>query len=362
MYKITFNNTDHAFFQSVKISVEAYFVNNKLSTTGNWNLYVKALMFIPLGVAAYSFLLMGEYSLMGGLALTLLFVLCLVSIAFNVMHDACHGSYSKQEGLNDLMSLSMNVLGGNAFLWKITHNVIHHTYTNIDGIDHDIANWPLLRQCPTQPWRPMHRFQHFYMFLLYAFHTVAWMLVFDFGKYFSKKIATTPIKYMGVKDHFLFWASKLLYILFYIVLPIYFKGWQAWLIAFVIIHVTMGLVITMVFQLAHLVEKTSFEAAGEEPKIIESAWAVHEMRATANFAPQNKPLSWFLGGLNFQIEHHLFPQVSHIHYPALSKIVKEECARFNLPYHSYRTATDAIISHVRLMKKMGEKQRVGAAN
>ena len=350
---------DHGFFEAVKNSVDTYFLDNNISRTGNKHLYLKTLIFIPLALATYCFLLWGTYSWLTGLALLFVLIICLISIAFNVMHDACHGSYAGSKTINNLMSLTMNALGGNAFLWKITHNVIHHTYTNIDGVDHDIANWPLLRQCPTQPWKPFHRIQHWYMFLLYAIHTMAWMLVFDFVKYFTRKIATTPIKRMDTHEHFMFWSSKLLYILFYIVLPIYFKGWQVWLTGFIILHVSLGLVVTMVFQLAHLVEKTSFDEAGEEPKNILTSWAVHEVITTANFAPNNKLLSWFLGGLNFQIEHHLFPQVSHIHYPALSKIIKGECEKVNLPYNCYQTLNGAVTSHIRLMKQLGRSDEFG---
>ena len=158
------------------------------------------------------------------------------------------------------------------------------------------------------------------------------------------------------KEHFVFWVSKALYIVFYMVLPIVFVGWEAWLVGYLIMSVTIGLIMSVVFQLAHVVEKTSFEVAGDQPKVIQSEWAVHEIATTANFAPKNKMISWFVGGLNFQVEHHLFPRISHIHYPALSKIVKAECARFQLPYHTYDTMTEAVFSHIKVMKQLGRKE------
>ena len=159
------------------------------------------------------------------------------------MHDACHNSFSEKKWVNNMMGLTMNALGSNAFIWKIKHNVIHHTYTNIDKIDDDIANGPLLRQCSTQKWMPIHRFQFVYMFVLYGVSTLSWAFGTDFARYFRKRIHNTPIKRIDLKQHVMFWASKLLYAFFYALLPIYVLGWQPWLIGFLIIHVTMGLIL-----------------------------------------------------------------------------------------------------------------------
>lgn len=356
MSKITFNNSNHQFFQSVKREVVTYFDSNHIKKTGNWKLYLKAWIFLPASIMVYLYLLLGHYGWKEGILLSLLFALILIFIAFNVMHDACHGSFSENKRINYIMGLTMNALGSNAFIWKIKHNIIHHTYTNIDGADDDISNGPLLRLCPTQKWRPVHRFQFMYMFILYGVSTLAWMFGTDFMKYFTRKINGTPINRIAIKEHIIFWVSKFLYIFFYILLPIYFLGWQKWLIGFLIIHFTMGLTLSVVFQLAHVVEKTSFDVAGENHKVIPSEWAVHEIKTTADFAPRNRFITWLAGGLNFQIEHHLFPYISHIHYPAISKIVKQQCEKFGLPYNFYPTMRQAIYSHVRLMKKLGNPQ------
>src|SRR5215204_2247174 len=164
----------------------------------------------------------------------------LVSIAFNVMHDACHGSYSSKKWVNDLLSLTMNALGSNAFIWKIKHNIIHHTYTNVDGIDDDIAKSPLMRQCTTQKWVPAHRFQHIYVVLVYAISSFAWVFIMDFNKYFTQKIHNTDLQKMSTKEHLIFWMSKVFYAIFYIAIPVYFVGWGPWAIGFACMHVTMG--------------------------------------------------------------------------------------------------------------------------
>jgi linoleoyl-CoA desaturase len=355
MNRIIFKNTDHNFFTSVKSAVDEYFCSRQLKRTGNRKLYIKALLFIPLAILLYVFLLFGYYTALAGLALSIAFGLSLSIIAMNTMHDACHGSFSEKKWINNLAGFTMNALGSNAFLWKIKHNVLHHTYTNIDGIDNDIAAWPLLRQSPVQKRKPLHRYQHIYMFPLYAFGTLAWMFFDDFAKYFSKKISSTQIKKITKKEHLLFWISKGLYLLFYILIPAWMLGWQYWLTGFLIVHFTMGLCLTTVFQLAHLVCNTHFEASNKRIKQMASEWAVHELMTTSNFASKNKIISWFLGGLNFQVEHHLFPRISHIHYPSISPIIKEECNKYNLPYNSYSTFGEALLSHIRFMKKLGQE-------
>ena len=354
MSKPVFNNKDHSFFEAVKKEADNYFAANQLKKTGNASLYLKAFLFISLAVSIYVFLLLGSYGGMTGILLCVVFALSLAGIALNVMHDACHGSFSSRQWVNNIMGLTMNALGSNAFLWKIKHNIVHHTYTNIDGVDNDIAFWPMLRQTPMQKWLPVHRYQYLYMYLLYTVATLHWMLVFDFEKYFTRKFTVTPIRKISFKEHFLFWFSKIMYVVFYIILPIILLGWQNWLIGFLLVHGVMGLVVTIIFQLAHLVEKAHIES-GEPGTIIESEWAVHELKTTANFAGENKLITWYVGGLNYQVEHHLFPQVSHVHYPALSKLVKKQCGIFNLPYNSYPGMFDAILSHTRLMRDLGKK-------
>lgn len=354
MAKVSFNNKENIFFQSVKNLVNSYFAEKGLKKTGDWRLYHKALILIPLAILIYAFLLLGKYSVLVGILLSIVFGLVLVSIAFNVMHDACHGSFSRRKWVNEVFGHTMNALGSSAFMWKIKHNVVHHTYTNIDGLDDDIAKSPLLRHCPSQHWVPAHKFQFIYMFLLYGLSTILWVFLTDQMKYFSRKIVVTDMK-MPVKEHVIFWGTKVLYLGFYCILPIVMVGWEAWLIGFLIFNATMGLTLSIVFQLAHVVEKTEFVDAAVETKV-EYEWAIHELKTTANFAMRNPIITWFVGGLNYQVEHHLFPRVSHVHYPAISKLVKEQCEKYGIPYHNYKTMRGAVLSHVKFMKKLGQKE------
>ncbi len=362
MAKFSFNNKNKVFFNDLKQHVDQYFIDNNIRKTGNFQLYLKAATLIPAAIISYVVLLTVDLPVAAALSLSGLLGFILASIGFNIMHDACHGSYSSKKWVNEVFGLSLNALGGNAFIWKFKHNIIHHTYTNVDGIDDDIAKSPLIRQCSTQKWVPAHRFQHIYVILVYAISSFAWVFMMDLNKYFSQKVFTTPMQKMSTKEHVTFWVSKAMYVLFYIAIPVMAVGWQAWGIGFAVMHVVLGFTLAIVFQLAHVVEHTEFESSGIEDKQVENEWAIHQVKTTANFAPQNKVISWFVGGLNYQIEHHLFPRVSHVHYPAISKIVKETCAKHDIYYCEFPTMSRAVVSHFRFMRELGKRPADQASN
>jgi linoleoyl-CoA desaturase len=355
MYKVTFANSRNQFYPTLKRNVDQYFVANNLKKTGNWELYSKTLVLFPAAITVYVVLLTVSMPTVLALSLCVLMGLIIASIGFNVMHDSCHGSYSSKKWVNTILGLSLNALGGNAFFWKQKHNIIHHTYTNIEGADDDIAQSKLLRQSPTQEWKPVHKYQHIYLPIAYSMTIFMWVGLRDFEKYFKKKIHNTPIQPMDRSEHWIFWISKIMYATFYVVIPIMAVGFTSWLIGYLTMGLVLGLVLAYVFQLAHAVEGPEFDSVGIEDKMIESEWAAHQVRTTANFAPGNKLINWYVGGLNYQVEHHLFPRISHVHYPAISPIVEQTCKQFNLPYHSFKTLTKSVISHTLTMKKLGQK-------
>ena len=354
MAKVTFTNKKTVFYNELKAEVDQYFKERKLAKTGNWKLYIKTVTLVPAAITIYISLLVFNMPVALALFLCCLLGFILASIGFNVMHDACHGSYSSKKWVNNLFGLSINALGGNAFIWKFKHNIIHHTYTNVDGVDDDIAKSPLMRMCSSQEWKPAHRFQHIYVIPIYAISSFAWVFILDIQKYFKRKVVNTPLQKMDMKEHLIFWLSKILYVIFYILIPVYATSWQAWAIGYGVMQAVLGLTLAIIFQLAHVVEHTEFEAAGIEPTVIENEWAIHQVKTTADFAPRNKIISWFVGGLNYQIEHHLFPRISHIHYPAISKIVHNACLRAGLPYHQFPTMMKAVQSHFQTLRLLGK--------
>lgn len=356
MAKITFDNRNNQFYQSLKVSVDQYFEKKGIRKTGDWRLFIKTFTLVGAAVIMYGSLVFLKMDALPALLTCALLGFTFASIGFSVMHDANHGSYSTRPKLNDMLGLSANALGASSFFWKQKHNIIHHTYTNVDGIDDDIAKSPIIRQCETQKWVPAHKIQHLYLVPVYALSSIFWIFVMDFTKYFTRRIYTTEAWKMTLKNHIIFWSTKVAYLIFYIAIPITVWGFGPWLVGFFVLHAVMGLTLSLVFQLAHVVENTEFEnIALDETKHVETAWAEHQLKTTSNFAMGNKVVSWFVGGLNYQIEHHLFPRVSHVHYPAISKIVMQKCAEYNLPYNKYDTMSQALASHFKVMKMLGQK-------
>ena len=248
----------------------------------------------------------------------------------------------------------LNVLGGNTYYWKIKHNVNHHTYTNIEGMDSDIDVKPFMRLHEGQPRRSYHRFQHIYWVLLYGISYLAWVFYEDFQKYVSGKVSVNSArKKIARREHYIFWFTKVLYIVVYMIIPILFVGWLPWLIGFLTITFVCGLAISIVFQLAHVVPGTTFHSVDSNDGKSKQEWAVHQLASTSNFATSSKSLYWLLGGLNFQIEHHLFPRISHIHYPAISVFVREICSKSGIVYNEHASMMDAIISHIVHLHRLG---------
>jgi linoleoyl-CoA desaturase len=353
MNKVTFGRQAN-FFNELKNTVDQYFKENNIRSTGNAQLYFKAIFLISSALALYIVLVFfTPSSPWVGILLSGLLGFVLAGIGFNIMHDACHGSFSSKKWVNDTLGLSMYALGSADFIWKLKHNVIHHTYTNVDGIDDDIAKEPLIRHCATQRKRSFHKYQHIYILPLYTITTLYWVFYTDFQKYFGRKVHNTPFRQISGRDHFLFWLSKVLYIFFYIALPIIMVGWGKFLAGFFVMHAVTGFTIAIVFQLAHVVEDIHFDEAIDKSKKIEQEWAVFQVNTTANFATDNKAITWFLGGLNFQVEHHLFPRVSHVHYPAINKLVIQTCRKFDIKYNAFPTMGRAVVSHLKVMKQLG---------
>jgi len=352
---VQFSRPENDFFASLRSAVNQYFEKENKKQSGDFRLYLKTIVFVTAAIAVYAVLMLVNLQWYIALPLAFLMGLLQAFIGFNVMHDACHGSYSSKKKINDLFSLSMNALGSDAFMWKQKHNIVHHTYTNIDGVDDDIQKAPLIRMAPTQPHVWAHRLQFLYIIPLYAVSTIFWLLLKDIQEYFAAKAYNVKVDKMKPKEHVIFWISKVLYIFIYIVVPIFVWGWFGWLMGFIAMHVALGLTLSLVFQLAHVVENVEFEHAHDEGVTkIESEWAVHQLKTTSDFAVQNKFVSWFLGGLNYQVEHHLFPRISHVHYPAIQQIVAQVCAEYNVAYHSFPTTRSALASHFRHMYKLGK--------
>lgn len=352
--KVTFNNKQSPFFRALKEKVDGYFSENKLHAAGNRKLLLKSLLQITSALTLYVVLVFFTPGVLVSLLLCGLLGINLAVIGFNIMHEGGHQSFSRHKWLNQVSSYALNGLGASSYYWKIKHNVNHHTYTNIDGMDSDIDVKPFMRLHDSQPRHWFHRFQYLYWVLLYGISYMAWVFYHDFQKYFSGRVAAgAEGKKMAAREHIIFWLTKAGYITVYIILPVIFAGLVPALIGYVLITFVCGLFISVVFQLAHVVENTRFHVQDGPATRIEEEWAIHQVSTTSNFATQNKVISWMLGGLNFQVEHHLFPRVSHVHYPQLNRLVKETCREFGVTYLEYPSARQAFRSHLMHIKRLG---------
>jgi linoleoyl-CoA desaturase len=341
------------FHTDLKKRINAYFDQLGKSTTGNFGLYLKAAVLGISFLALYIHLVFFTPPVLVAIFECILLGCVISAIGFNVMHDGGHGSFSKSKIINRMAALSLNVLGGNSFIWHNKHNLIHHSYTNVDGVDDDIDIQPFMRMSSNQKRLKMHKYQHVYFWGLYAMLYILWIFLLDYNKYFRKQVGEVPMKKMSFMDHFNFWFFKVVHAFIFIVLPIYMTSVGIWAIGFAITATVTGLLISIVFQLAHTVEHTTFPLANIDTNKIENEWAIHQVNTTANFATHNRLVSWLVGGLNFQIEHHLFPKISHVHYPAVSKIVRQACADHGIQYIEYPRVHKAIASHVTFLKHLG---------
>jgi linoleoyl-CoA desaturase len=351
--KVSFSGTNPGFSAALRQRVDNYFAQMGITPRGNWKLYLKTAVLVAVTSSAYVLLLFGSLPVWVSIILCVVLGAGLAGIGFNVMHDGAHGSYSGRQWVNDIMGHSLDLMGGSAFLWKQKHNVIHHTFTNVDGVDDDIDIKPWIRTNNNQPRKWFHRYQHIYWTVLYGMTYLIWVFQKDFSKYFAGKIGDIKIKKMAPKEHVIFWTSKALYFFLYLVLPIMMLGFWKTVIGYLIVAGVCGWILAVVFQLAHVVEEAEFPLPVMPANQIEEEWTIHQLKTTANFGTRSKVLSWFAGGLNFQIEHHLFPKISHIHYPEISKVVKQVCAEYGVPYLEHKTMWGALKSHVRHLRMAG---------
>lgn len=352
--KYSFKGGNGTFYKLLKEKVDDYFAVSKLHPAGNGKLYVKSALQVLSSMILYVVLVFFTPIAPIALLLCLALGVNLALIGFNVMHEGGHQAFSSNARMNSVSAYFLNVLGGISYYWKIKHNINHHTYTNVEGMDSDIDVKPFMRLHAGQPLRGYHRFQHLYWVVLYGISYLAWIFYEDFVKYFSGKVSVNgERKSLAAKEHVVFWVTKVIYLGVYVFIPIVMVGWLWWLLGFLTITITCGLVISVVFQLAHVVGGTHFHSTNEDHTGGAQEWAIHQVESTANFGTSSKSLHWLLGGLNFQIEHHLFPRVSHIHYPAISRLVRDACREAGIVYNEHTSLWKALVSHLQYLWRLG---------
>jgi linoleoyl-CoA desaturase len=347
-----------SFFDTLKERVDSYFRENNIDMHGNAAMKFKSVVVIMMYLLPYAVLLTGitSVSLWFFYGMWVLMGIGMVGIGCSVMHDSNHGAYSEKKGLNKYLGKIIVLVGGYDVTWRIQHNILHHTYTNIEGLDHDIDAGVLLRFSPHTKRYGFHRFQHIYAWFLYGLLTLQWATIKDFRQVYQyHKLDLLKKERLTLRRAILQVALyKVIYYLLIIVLPLMFAGvaWYHIVLGFLLMHFIAGLSLSAIFQLAHVMEECEFPVPDDHRKI-QNNWAVHQLLNTANFAPRNKVLGWFIGGLNRQIEHHLFPYICHIHYEKLAVIVRTTAEEYGLPYYEQPTFRSALIAHATMLKKLG---------
>jgi linoleoyl-CoA desaturase len=356
---IRFSSAKADFFSTLNSRVNDYFKQRKITRYANAEMVVKTIFMFTLYFTPYVLIITSTVTTPWAMAgLCLLMGIGMAGIGLSVMHDANHGAYSNKSWLNDMLGYSLNLVGGHAFNWKIQHNVLHHTYTNIHDVDEDISPRGVLRMAPHGEWKAMHKFQHLYAWFFYGLMTLVWVFAKDFGRIikYQREGLVKKQKASVVKEWLIMLTTKVIYFGYIFLVPsllLDIPFWQIF-VGFVISHYIAGFILAIIFQPAHVVEGTEYPLPDNDGRM-NNSWAIHQLHTTTNFANKNRILSWYVGGLNYQVEHHLFPNVCHVHYRSLSKIVEHTAKEFGLPYKAIPTFTGAIVGHARLLKELGKR-------
>lgn len=361
---VTFARTRKEFSATLQKRVNEYFKLNNINRHGNLEMIVKTIFMFALYFGPYAFILSGLIT--SGwilLLMVLLMGLGVAGIGLSVMHDANHGAYSDKSWINTMVGYSLNLVGANAFNWKIQHNVLHHTYTNVHDHDEDISPRGVLRLTPHSDWKFLHKYQFIYAWFLYGMMTIVWLGIKDFVriiKYHKSGMAKKQ-KANIVHEWSILLFSKAVFIMYIFVIPLLVTPllWWQILIGIFVMHYIAGFILAIIFQPAHVIDGTEFPLP-DKNNSLENNWAIHQLLTTTNFGNESRWFSWYVGGLNFQIEHHLFPNVCHVHYRKIAGIVRDTAKEFNLPYKSSRTFAGALYGHAKLLKALGKKP-VGVA-
>ena len=353
--KLKFNGSDR-FLRELRRQVDAYFERTGRRRRDCPQMYFKTATILAWCIGAYVLLMFVVHAWWLVLPLACVLGLSMAAVGFNIQHDAAHKAYSERPWVNKLMAMTLDLVGGSSYLWDWKHNTIHHTYTNLAGYDDDINIGFWGRLSPEQKHYPFHRLQGIYLWVLYGFLALKWHLVDDFHSLITGKIGGHKIPRPKGKDLVVFIAGKVIFFSLAFVIPMMLHPVWAVLAVYGTAAFVSGVVLSVVFQLAHCVEEADFPVPVANPaggSKVENEWAIHQVMTTANFARRNRFLSWFLGGLNYQVEHHLFHKICHIHYPELSKVVEQVCHEFGVRYNANKTFWGAVRSHFRWLVQMG---------
>jgi linoleoyl-CoA desaturase len=346
---------DNAFQKEVRRRVDRYISSSGLKQRDCPAMYLKTAIILSAFAGFYFLLVFVANTWWQALPLAFALGMAMAAIGFNIEHDGGHHAYSNHAWVNRLAAMTMDLIGASSYVWHWKHGVVHHTYVNITGHDADIDVGVFGRLTPHQKRFKFHRWQHFYLWPLYGLNVIKWHLYDDFRDVVLGRIGSTRIPRPKGWELVGFIGGKALFLTLAVGLPLLVHPLWTVLLFYVLTVSLAGLVVSVVFQLAHCVEEAEFPLPQNNSDTIENAWAVHQVETTVNFSRRSRVESWLLGGLNFQIEHHLFPRVCHVNYPAISSVVEQTCRDFGVRYGEHTSFRAGLSSHFRWLRRMGAR-------
>jgi linoleoyl-CoA desaturase len=343
------------FYTVLRQRVQEYFQSTGRKPRDCPRMYLKTGIILGWLVSSYVLLVFVVETWWLAVPMAISLGLSMAALGFNVQHDGSHRAYSDRGWINQIMAWTLDLLGGSSYIWARKHNTIHHSYANITGHDEDIDLGFFGRLCPHQKRLSFHAFQHFYLWPLYGLLPIKWQVYDDIRDVIRGRTGAHRLPRPKGWDMVLFIAGKSIFFTLALAIPMLLHPTWVVLLFWLLSTYVQGEVLSVVFQLGHCVEETAFPMPQPETGRMEAAWATHQIETTVDFARDNRLISWFIGGLNFQIEHHLFPQICHVHYPALAPLAEETCKEFGLKYVAHKTFRSAVASHFRLLRRMGRR-------
>jgi linoleoyl-CoA desaturase len=333
--------------------LDSFFSEQRVSPKADSMMWVKIAVGLAVlvgsWVALYTFRpgswrFVGLY-LLGGFAQTFLLL--------NIAHDSNHNAISSRPAVNKTLNYVFDLCGISSYMWRILHHRGHHSCINLHGEDDALSGRGIFRFTPHETRAPWHRLQHIYALLVYALFSLDYVLWRDFQSFFLPTHGYLKRTKHPLREYVILFAGKIFYVTYMLVLPVLVLKESLFLVlgAFLLVHLVVGLSVTLVFQTTHTIDSTYFPSDRGE---FENG-VYHIFATTADYATENPVVGWLAGGLNHHIVHHLCPFVCHTHYAPLTKIVRETAEEFGVPYRQHRTMTQAIRHHLILLKQLGNE-------
>lgn len=351
---ISYAVKEDPFYSELRKRINHYFNSNHISRLATSKMYLKTTVLITLWIGLYALILS---DLFAGIYLILLqvswhFTMFLMSVG--IAHDGSHNAFSAKKWVNRTMTKVFDLIGINSYMWKFNHILSHHNAPNIPIYDSAIYSFSIFRLHPKAKHYPIHRFQAYYIFLIYSLATLFKLFFLDFFSFGRKRIGYINMKKPPYSQILWLAFTKFTVITYTLVIPLWVLSAPSIdiITGFLLGHLICGVALGIIFQVTHLFDETQWPEP-DEKGVIQNSFPNHIMQTTSDFAVNNPIATWISGGLNMHVVHHLFPGFSQVHLPAMTKILQQTAKEFNVKHKVYPNVRSAIISHIRTLHQLG---------